>query len=160
MTDPLRLRPAAPGDEALLLGYVRGIATAEAMEHAVTSRPEQFTRALFGPTPSARALVVEYAGQPIGYALWFTNFSTFTGNPGLYIEDVFIDAGYRGRGIGRAVFRHLARLAVADGCDRVQWWVKNTNDAAAGFYRRLNAEPMSGYTVQRLSGASLAALAT
>jgi GNAT superfamily N-acetyltransferase len=104
-------------------------------------------------------MIAEIGGVPAGFAMWFYTFSTFTGRPGLYVEDVFVEPEHRGRGIGRAVFAELARRAVAEGCSRMEWAVLNWNEPAIRFYRGIGALPMTEWTVQRLAGPALAALA-
>jgi len=152
-------RDARPGDEAVIAGFVRALAAVEKLEHEVVATPEHYRRALFGPRPHVFAAIIEVAGKPVGFALWFYNYSTFNGLPGLYVEDVYIDAAWRGRGIGTAVFRNLAQRAVSEGCGRMEWWVLDENNPAVEFYRRIGAQAMSDWTVQRLSGPTLLALA-
>ena len=159
MPDGLRLRDARPGDEALLLGMVRDLAEYERLAHEVRATPEMLRTALFGPTPRAAALVAEQGGAPLGFAVWFHIFSTFTGAPSLYVEDVYVAPAHRGAGIGHAIFRDLARRARAGGCERMDWSVLDWNAPAIAFYQRIGARPVRGWTVQRLDGDALAALA-
>ena len=158
MTRPI-LRDAVPGDEALVAGFVRALAEYEKLAHEAVAAPEDFRRALFDSPPRCHAMFAEVAGEAVGFALWFYNFSTFTGRSGLYVEDVFVRPPHRGQGIGLALFRGLAARAVAEGCGRMEWAVLDWNAPAVGFYRRIGARALDGWTRQRLSGDALAALA-
>jgi len=153
------LREAGPDDLATVLRFVVALAEYERLASEVRATEEDLRASLFGPAPRAHALLAELAGAPVGFAVWFYNFSTFAGRPGIYIEDVFVEPAHRGRGIGRAFFAHLARRAVAEGCSRVEWAVLDWNQPALRFYRGLGARPMEEWTVQRIGGAALAALA-
>ena len=113
---------------------------------------------LFGPRPYAETLIAEDAGQPIGFALFFHNFSTFLARPGIYLEDLFVVPEHRGQGVGRALLRELARIAVERDCGRLEWSVLDWNADAIGFYERLGATPNSEWTVYRLTGEALAEL--
>lgn len=152
-------REARPGDEAVISRFVRALAVVERLESEVVATQAQYRSALFAEHPRVFALIVEAASAPIGFALWFYNYSTFNGLPGLYVEDAYVDAGWRGRGVGTALFRHLAQLAVAEGCGRMEWWVLDENTPAVAFYRRIGARAMNEWTVQRLAGATLTAVA-
>jgi GNAT superfamily N-acetyltransferase len=153
------LRDARPGDAADIARLVLALATFEKLEHEVVATAADFHQQLFEPNPRAAAMMVERNGTCIGFALWFYNFSTFAGKPGLYVEDVFVEPAHRGLGIGRALFRAMARRAMAEGCARMEWSVLDWNEKAIAFYRGMGARPMDEWTVQRLSGAALAALA-
>ena len=153
------IRPARPDDIQLVATLVRELAAYEKLTDFVVSTPEDFTRALFGDPPRAYALILEADGQPAGFALYFFNFSTFAGRPGLYLEDLFVRPEFRRRGFGRAVFRHLARIALAEGCGRLDWAVLDWNEPAIQFYAALGAKPTQGWIGQRLSGPALEALA-
>ncbi len=159
MADGVALRDARPGDEVVLLGLVRALAEYEKLLHEVHATPDLLRAALFGDAPCAEALLAERAGEPVGFAVWFHTFSTFTGAPSLYVEDVFVTPAVRGQGIGRAIFSDLARRAVARGCERMDWSVLDWNAPAIAFYQRIGAVPVRGWTVQRLTGAALAKLA-
>ncbi len=154
------LRAAGPADVAVIAGFVAALAAFENLAREATASEADFHEALFGPRPRAAALIAETAGSPVGFALWTFNFSTFTGRPGLYVEDVYVEPAWRGQGVGQAIFRHLARLAVAEGCARMEWSVLDWNENALRFYRALGARGMEEWTLQRLSGPELAALAT
>jgi GNAT superfamily N-acetyltransferase len=155
----LQLRDAGPEDCGLVLHFVRALAEYEKLLHEVTATEEHFCRLLFGEAPRAWALIAEWEGKPVGFALWFYSVSTFDGAPKLYLEDVFVEPGLRGRGIGRAIFVDLARRAIAAGCGRMEWSVLDWNAPSIAFYRSIGALPREGWTLQRLSGAALEALA-
>lgn len=159
MSAGFSLRQASPADVETLLDLIRALAEYERLAHEVRATEADLQAALFGERARAGALIAEVADQPVGFALWFYTFSTFTGRPGLYLEDIYVAPEHRGRGIGRAIFRHLARLAEAEGCARLEWSVLDWNEPARRFYAGLGAEPMSDWTVQRVSGPALAALA-
>jgi GNAT superfamily N-acetyltransferase len=159
VTPGLTLRDATPDDLPLVVRFVRALAEYERLEHEAVGTEEDFRRALFGNPPRAHALFAELDGAPAGFAVWFYSFSTFLARPSLHVEDVFVEPAHRGRGIGRAIFRGLARRAVAEGCGRMEWSVLDWNAPAIGFYRSIGARPREGWTVQRLSGPALAALA-
>ena len=156
----LTLRAATATDADLILDLIRELARFERLSHEVTADMPALRRHLFGNRPAAEVLVADVDGTPAGFALFFPTFSTFLGKPGLYLEDLFIRPAYRGRGIGRAVLAHLARLAFERGCGRLEWAVLNWNDPAITFYRGLGARPMGDWTVFRLDGEGLEALAT
>lgn len=155
MPPTVRFRDAQPGDETIVARFVRALAEYEKLAHEAVATDDDFRRALFGTPPRACALIIEDAGEPIGLALWFYNFSTFAGRHGLYVEDIFVMPEKRGQGIGRAVFRELARRALADGCARMEWSVLDWNSPAVAFYRSVGAQAMDEWTVQRLSGKAL-----
>ena len=159
MSGALTLRDAVPGDEALVARFVRALAEYENLQHELRGTAADFACALFGPGPRAWALFAEIDRQPVGFAVWFYTFSTFAARPGLYVEDVFVQPEQRGRGIGRMIFRDLARRALAEGCARMEWQVLNWNAPAIGFYRSIGALPVDDWTVQRLNGAALHAFA-
>ncbi|HUZ64508.1 MAG TPA: GNAT family N-acetyltransferase [Acetobacteraceae bacterium] len=153
------LRDAQPADVPVIHRLVRALAEFEKLAHEMQASEADFAAALFGPRAHIRALIAEVAGGAAGFALWFYNFSTFTGRSGLYLEDIFVEPAHRGVGVGQAIFRELARRALAEGCARLEWSVLNWNENAIRFYRRIGAKPMDDWTVQRLSGPALAALA-
>ena len=131
----------------------------ERLAHEAVATAADLAAALFGPRPAAEVVIAECDGQPAGFALFFVSFSTFLGKPGLYLEDLFVWPRFRGRGLGKRLMLHLARLAVERGHGRFEWSVLDWNAPAIGFYRRLGATPMEGWTVQRVSGEALRALA-
>lgn len=155
----LALRPAVPGDEALVLGFVRALAEYEKLAHQVRAEEADIRRLLFGQPARAEALIAEWEGAPAGFALWYYSVSSFDGRPKLYVEDVFVAPERRGKGIGRAIFAWLARRALAEGCGRMEWSVLDWNAPSIAFYRSIGARPREGWTLQRLGGAALRALA-
>jgi GNAT superfamily N-acetyltransferase len=154
----LRIRPAEGADVPMIAELIRGLATFEKMEDQVTMTEEGLAESLFGKHRYAETLLAEDDGTPVGFALFFHNFSTFLGQPGLYLEDLFVVPEQRGRGIGRRLLKELARLAVERGCGRLEWSVLDWNSDAIGFYERLGARPNSEWTVYRLTGEALTSL--
>jgi GNAT superfamily N-acetyltransferase len=143
--ETLEIRPATVADVPLILQFIRELAEYERLAHEVIATEEGLREQLFGgpAMPAGAEVVLAYlAGQPVGFALFFHNFSTFLGRRGLYLEDLYVKPEYRSKGIGKALLVYLARLAKARGCGRFEWWVLDWNEAAIGFYRRLGAEPM------------------
>ena len=155
----LAIRPAGPGDVAVILGFIRALAAFERLAHEVVADEATLAQSLFGPRAYAECLIAFVGNDPAGFALYFHNFSTFTGKPGLYLEDVFVDPRFRGRGIGEAFFRALAKIALSRDCARFEWSVLDWNEDAIRFYRRLGAEPKEGWTVQRLTRDKIETLA-
>lgn len=155
----LVLRDAAARDCPLILELIRELAAYEKLEHEVTATARILEESLFGKTPGARAVIAELEGEPVGYALFFRNFSTFTGRPGIYLEDIYVRPAARGRGCGGRMLAYIARLAVDLGCARVEWSVLDWNEPSIRFYRSIGAAPMDGWTVQRLDGEALERLA-
>src|SRR5574339_126162 len=156
---PLSIDPATTADVPLLLCLIHELADYERLLHDVRARPEQLQRHLFGPRPYAEAVVARAGDEPVGFALWFHNYSTFEGRPGLYLEDLFVRPAHRGRGHGEALLRYLARLAVERDCARLEWAVLDWNEPAIRFYRKLGAVAMDDWTVQRVAGDALRTLA-
>jgi GNAT superfamily N-acetyltransferase len=155
----VRVRPARPRDVPVLMSLIRALAEYERLAHAVVARPSDLRAALFGSPPAAEAVLAELDDEAVGFALFFHSFSTFVGKRGLYLEDLFVRPEFRGRGVGTALLRHLAAVAVARGCGRFEWAVLDWNEPALAFYRRLGAEPLGDWTVHRLTGAPLVKLA-
>ena len=151
----LNIRAAERGDTALILDLIRGLAEYEKLSHEVVATPELLEKWLFGERPVAEVLIAEWEGAPRGFALFFHNFSTFLGLPGFYLEDLFVQPEFRGRGIGKALLLRLARLAVERGYGRVEWSVLDWNEPAIQFYKSLGAKPMDEWTIFRLTGDSL-----
>lgn len=154
-----QIRPATPADVALILRLVRELAEFEREPDAVVATEEMLEKALFGDRPAAEALIAELDGTPVGFALFFQNFSTWTGRPGIYLEDLYVTPAARGAGIGTALLRHLAGLALTRGCGRFEWAVLDWNQPAIDFYRAMGAVGMDEWRVQRVAGDALAALA-
>jgi GNAT superfamily N-acetyltransferase len=138
---------------------IRELAVFERLEQHAAATEVDLQRALFGESPRVWALLAEQNGEAVGYAIWFYNFSTFTGRHGLYVEDVYVAPAWRGQGVGRTIFRHLARRAVMAGCARMEWAVLTWNEDAIRFYRSLGARPKDEWQGQQLAGAALSALA-
>ncbi len=153
------IRDAQPSDTGDLLRLIRALALYEKEPEAVEATEPDLERALFGPDPRVFASVAEVDGAVVGMAIYFLSYSTWTGRHSLYLEDLFVEPGWRGRGLGRDLVAALARRAVALGCARMEWAVLDWNEPAIGFYRALGARPMEGWTLYRLSGASLASAA-
>jgi GNAT superfamily N-acetyltransferase len=158
--DPqLTIRPASAGDVPLILTFIRELAEYERLTDEVVATEELLREALFGPRPKAEVLLAEWAGAPAGFALFFHNFSTFVGRPGIYLEDVFVRPPLRGRGIGKALLVRLAAIAVERGCGRLEWAVLDWNEPAIGFYKSLGAVALDEWTTYRLAGDALRELA-
>ena len=155
-----RIEPARPGDEAVLLELIRGLADYEKLSHEVVATEALLREQLFGPRPAAEALLAREAGQPVGFALYFTSFSTFLGRAGLYLEDLFVLPVHRGRGHGAQLFRRVAQIAVERHCGRMEWSVLDWNEPALAFYRRMGAQPLGEWTMQRLTGNALLQVAS
>lgn len=156
---PFRIDPAEDADVPVILSLVRELAEYERLGDHVVASEALLHDALFGQRPAAEAVLARAGGQPVGFALWFHTFSTFLGRRGLYLEDLYVKPEWRGRGIGRGLLQHLAGVAVARGCGRLEWSVLDWNEPAIGFYRSVGAVPMNEWTVFRLSGPALASLA-
>jgi len=155
----LSLRFAGAGDAPLVMAFIRELAEYEQLAHEVETDAQTLAEQLFGESPAAEVVIAEVDGAPAGFALFFHNFSTFVGRRGLYLEDLFVRPAYRGRGIGRVLMAFLAKLAVERGCGRFEWWVLDWNSPAIDFYRSLGARGMDAWTVQRVTGPALHALA-
>ena len=155
----LEIASAQAADVALILELVQELADYEKESAAAQATPEQMHQALFGEKPAAECVIARYQGEPAGYALWFQNFSTWTGQAGIWLEDLFVRPAYRRNGIGRELLRYLARVAKQRDYSRFEWAVLDWNQPAVDFYRSLDAEPMDQWTTFRLSGDALARLA-
>jgi GNAT superfamily N-acetyltransferase len=153
----IRVRPAALEDAALVLDFIRQLAAYEKLSDQVVATEAAVRETLFGPRPAAEALIAELDGAPAGFALFFQNYSTFLARPGLYLEDLFVIPALRRHGVGRALFTHLARLAVERQCGRFEWAVLDWNEPAIAFYKSLGAVPLHDWTVFRLTGDALIA---
>ena len=155
----MTVRPATPADVPTILGFVRDLAAYEREPDAVEASEAMLHHALFGASPAAEAVVAEQDGAPVGFALFFHNFSTWKGRRGLYLEDLYVTPEARGRGVGKALLAHLAGIALDRGCARFEWAVLDWNAPAIGFYRAIGAVGLDEWTVQRLSGDALVRLA-
>ena len=156
---PVTIRSAAAADAPLVLELIRGLAEYERLPHECVATEADVRETLFGPAPQAVVLIAEADGEPAGFALFFHNYSTFLARRGLYLEDLFVRPAMRGRGVGRALLARLAHLARERGCGRFEWSVLDWNEGAIRFYRSLGAEPMSDWTVYRVTGPALERLA-
>ncbi len=156
---PLRLRPATEGDVPLILSFIRELAEYEKLRHEAVATEAQLRETLFGARPYAEVVLAELDAEPVGFALFFHNYSTFLGKPGLYLEDLYVRPEMRDQGIGRRLLVHLAGIARERGCGRMEWAVLDWNEPAIGFYRSLGAVPMDELSVFRVTGEALAALA-
>ena len=155
----ISIRDASPADLDLIHHLILALAEYEKLQHEVRADRDTLRRHLFGQVRRAEVLIAERNRDPIGFALFFHNFSTFEGRPGIYLEDLYVRPEARGLGAGKALLRRLAALALERDCARLEWAVLDWNEPAIAFYRSLGARPMSEWTVQRLDGEALSALA-
>ena len=153
------VRPAIPADVGIILKFVRDLAAYEKAPDKVAATEPMLHAALFGVPPSAEVLMADIGGEAVGFALFFHNYSTWTGQRGIYLEDLYVQPEARGSGAGKALLAAIAALAAARGCTRFEWSVLDWNEPAIGFYRSLGAVPMAEWTVHRLEGEALRALA-
>ncbi|NNM71455.1 GNAT family N-acetyltransferase [Enterovirga aerilata] len=156
----LVIRPARPGEAPLVLQLVRELAEYERLLHAVEATGAVLDLALFGPEPRIFCDIVEWSGEPAGFALWYYTFSTFQGRHGIYLEDLFVRPDHRGQGLGKALLERLAARCRDGELGRLEWSVLDWNEPSIGFYRALGAEPVSGWTRYRLAGEPLSQLAS
>jgi GNAT superfamily N-acetyltransferase len=159
MPSPFRIEAATEADIPVILRLIKALAEYERLAHAVTATEDQLRATLFGPRRSAEVLIGYVDRDPVAFAVYFQNFSTFLGMPGLYLEDLFVRPEWRKHGFGRALLSRLASVAVERGCGRMEWSVLDWNEPAIGFYRSLGAEPMDEWTVFRVTGPALSKLA-
>ena len=155
----LAIDAARREDVPLLLTLIRELAEFEKLAHEVVATEALLEDSLFGARPVVEAVLARVAGEPAGFALYYHNYSTFLGRPGLYLEDLYVRPEHRGRGVGHALLAYLAKLATARGCGRLEWSVLDWNRRAVEFYESLGARPVAGWTVYRVSGDALARLA-
>jgi GNAT superfamily N-acetyltransferase len=155
----LSIRPATPDDLPLIAKLIRALADYEKLLHEVRFDEATLSAKLFGPRPYAEVIIGEVEGVAQGFALFFHNFSTFEGRPGVYLEDLFVRPAARGSGLGKALLAELARIAVERDCARLEWSVLDWNESAIGFYKALGAKPMDEWTVFRVDGDALTDLA-
>lgn len=153
------IRPATVEDCALIRHFILELAIYEKLEDEVKASEDDIRTSLFGDRPQAEVIIAERAGEPIGFALFFHNYSTFLGRHGLYLEDLFVIPEARGSGAGKALLKYLANTALERGCGRFEWWVLDWNKPSIDFYKSLGAEPMDDWTVFRLTGDALEKLA-
>jgi GNAT superfamily N-acetyltransferase len=154
----VRIEPARPEDAPMILMLIRELAEFERLLHEVTATEEQVHEGLFGARPSAEVVMARIGDEVAGFALYFHNFSTFLAKPGIYLEDLYVRQKFRGQGCGEALLRHLASIALARGCGRLEWSVLDWNQRAIDFYKSLGAAPMSEWTIYRVTGDALARL--
>ena len=153
------IRPADVGDVPLILQFIKGLAEYEKLTHEVTATEALLRETLFGSRQVAEVILGEYRGEPVGFALFFHNYSTFLGRPGIYLEDLFVKPEMRGHGFGKVLLTYLAKLATERTCGRVEWSVLDWNEPAIRFYKTLGAVAMDDWTVNRLTGPALTQLA-
>jgi GNAT superfamily N-acetyltransferase len=155
----LEIRSATKSDVPVILSFIKKLADYERLSHEMVATEGMLRKTLFGRQRTAEVAIGYYKKEPVGFVLFFPNYSTFLGQPGLYIEDLFVDESHRRRGFGRALLLYVARLASERGCGRLEWSVLDWNEPAIKFYKKLGAIPMSEWTVFRVTGESLARLA-
>jgi GNAT superfamily N-acetyltransferase len=156
----IEIRSATEADVTLVLRFIRELAEYERLADQVVATEEGLRQTLFGAKPVAEVVFAIHDGHEAGFALFFHNYSTFLGSLGIYLEDLYVRPELRGRGIGKALLRHLARLAAERGCGRLEWSVLDWNEPALAFYRSIGARPIAGWTPHRVDGDALARLAT
>lgn len=159
MATSFEIRTTTEADVPIILGLIRDLATYEREPDAVVATEEGLREVLFGAKPSAEVLLALESAEPVGFAVYFYNFSTWLGRPGLYLEDLFVRPEKRGKGYGRSLLERLAQIARERGCGRMEWAVLDWNDPAIQFYRKLGAQPMNEWTVFRLTADGIAKLA-
>ena len=151
----LNIRPAAAGDAAQIVAFVRALAAYEKLEHEVKATEADVARDLFGPAPKVFCDIAEWDGQPIGFALWFYTYSTFQGRHGIWLEDLYVDPAMRGKGIGKSLLQHLARRCVTEGLGRFEWWVLDWNEPSIAFYKGQGGVMQDEWTKVRVDGEEL-----
>lgn len=156
--EKLSIRTAGPEDTPVILGFIKELASYEKLENEVVATEDLLNESLFGEKPYAEVILAEINGESVGFTLFFFNFSTFLGQPGLYIEDLYVKPEFRSRGIGKELLKHCATLAKERNCGRMEWWVLKWNTARK-FYENLGAEAMDEWVVYRLTGKPLEKLA-
>lgn len=153
------IRPATESDTALILSFIRELAEYEKLLDDVVATEETLHESLFGERKVAEVVIGEWEDRPVAFALYFYNFSTFLGRPGIYLEDLYVKPEMRGKSIGKVMLSYLANLAKERKCGRLEWWVLDWNEPAIKFYRSIGALPMDEWTVQRVTGEALERLA-
>lgn len=157
--DNFVIRKATADDCGLILKFIRDLADYEKLAHEVVATEADIQKHLFGGIPRGEVLIGEFEDRPAGFALFFHNFSTFVGRPGIYLEDLFVDPMFRGKGFGKSLLTCLAKIAVERECGRLEWSVLDWNQPAIDFYHSLGAKSMEGWTINRVSGDSLTTMA-
>jgi GNAT superfamily N-acetyltransferase len=155
----VRIEKATEPDVPLVLGFIRKLAEYERKSDQVSATEEGLREALFGPRPIIEVLIAFSGEEPVGFALYFMTFSTFRGQPGLFLEDLFVEPAHRGKKIGTALLAALANIARERGCIRLEWWVLKWNQPAIGFYQRLGATEVDEWGIYRLEGGALSNMA-
>jgi GNAT superfamily N-acetyltransferase len=155
----VQIAPAMPADVPMILSLIRELAEFEHLLPDVSATEAELRRTLFGAHPAAEVVMARLDAEVVGFALFFHSYSTFLAKPGIYLEDLYVRAQFRGRAVGEALLRHLARIAVERQCGRLEWSVLDWNQRAIDFYRALGAQPMDEWTVQRVTGEALNKLA-
>lgn len=155
----INIRPASIADCPLILQFIKGLAEYEKLLHEVVATEQSLEETLFGENPGAEVLIAEWEGQAAGFALFFSNYSTFLGRPGIYLEDLFVYPEFRGHGLGKALLSHLAALTVKRKGGRLDWSVLDWNQPSIDFYKGIGAHPLDGWTIFRLRGDALKAMA-
>jgi GNAT superfamily N-acetyltransferase len=158
-TSALHIRPATPADIPEILAFIRELAEYERAPEQAVAKHEDLMRDGWGPAPKFRVVMAEWEGAAAGFALFFYNYSTWQGRPGLYLEDLFVRPAFRGKGIGKALLLHLAEIAVRENCGRFQWQVLDRNTPAIDFYKSLGAGVMQEWLTMRVEGEALQRLA-
>jgi GNAT superfamily N-acetyltransferase len=153
--ESLTITAASERDVPLVLGFIRKLAEYEKLSDKMVATEELLREGLFGPRRVAEVVLAYLAGQPVGFALYFHNFSTFVGRPGIYLEDLFVEPAHRGKGVGKALLIHVAKIAVERGCGRFDWAVLDWNTPSIDFYKSLGAVPLDDWTLFRLTGETL-----
>lgn len=154
-----KIRAALLADVPLILTFIRELAEYEKLLDEVSATEDLLKHTLFGQNPKAEVIIAEDDSNPIGFALFFHNYSTFLGKPGIYLEDLFVRPQYRGKGVGKQLLQYLARLALERNSGRLEWWVLDWNSEAIDFYQRIGAKAMDEWTVYRVTGPELTTLA-
>ena len=158
--DEITIRMADPTDLPVILAFIESLAEYERLRDACVATEEKLRETLFGDRPAAEVIIARIGGRPMGFALFFHNYSTFLAQKGLFLEDLFVKPDARGRGVGDALLAALAQIALDRDCGRLEWSVLDWNDLAIGFYKRIGAKPMDEWTTFRLTGPSLRELAS
>lgn len=160
MHNNIEIKAATAKDVPLILMFINELASYEKLSHEVVATEENLKQSLFGERAYAEVIFAYLDGVPVGFALFFHNFSTFLGKPGIYLEDLYVKPEIRGKGIGQKLLGYLAKLAKERNCGRLEWWVLDWNEPAINFYKRIGAKPMDEWTVFRVTGEALDKLAT
>ena len=159
MTSALTIRPAIAADAGIIAQFIRDLADYEKLAHEAKASASDIARDLFGPDPKVFCEIAEWDGKPVGFALWFYTYSTFQGQHGIWLEDLYVDPNLRGKGIGKALLIHLAQRCVREGLGRFEWWVLDWNESSIEFYKSQGGVMQDEWTKVRVDGDALAALA-